>query len=1133
MRFFHRLSDLRWTLLALLAFAILPAAAQDATGRIVGIVTDSSGAVMPKVKVTATNVETGVSSSSMTADDGSYQVLLLPIGDYRVSAEAQGFRKALTVPQKLEINQSLKVDFKMEVGATSDTVQVESRASGVETVNAQIGSSVTGTQIQSAPLNGRNVMSLATLLPGVIPNSGTTAGGTAFSVAGGRPDSVTFLLDGGLNNNLLSNALVVNPNPDAIQEFRILTSNYNAEYGRNAGGIVSVVTASGGQVFHGALYDYIRNNDFNANSFFNNQQGLPVPILKRNQFGAVVSGPVFIPKLLKNRNKLFFMVSYQGQRLSQLSTSSKTQTFTPAELHGDFSHSNASGTGPDQNVVSWLQQYPYFQPDPSLAAKGIIDPTKIDPVARNYIKANLIPTAANGSLFFQGAGTNNSDELTEKIDYLLTDRDKFTLTLSSARNPILFPGNPTYPYTNNTDRYAGTISYIKTVSPTMLNEFRFTAQRNNGLQAAPAVSLPKPNALGVGIISDQPTGPPLLGFNSGLNTGFSPQGPTELIDNTYVWSDVFTWTKGHHGFKAGFSYTPYQNNTNYDFYVNGEFFFYGTGGGSFSQNDRADFLMGLPDEYLQFGKAPSNIRTHNLTGFFQDEWKVRPNLTLNLGIRYEYSSPKLDLQGRSFSLAYGQQSTVFTGAPVGLLFPGDKQAPVGANFPDRNDWAPRFGFAWDPKGDGKTSVRGGFGVFYDILKGEDNLQFNGQAPFFGFADLFFNPLSANPTGPLNYLSNPYVAAGQPDPFPSTPPPHNLNFSAAGDLPFGGGGVYFVNPHLRTPYVYQYNLSVQRELFANTTLEVSYIGSDSHKLTGLKDANPFVKGTTSRLFNLAAPGAFSYLEEFDNVGQANYNSLAVGLSRRFSSSRAGDLLYQVSYTHGRSIDNESGFRSGGTVPAYNFNQFRSVSNFDITNYLAISGSWDLPFDKMWADGPKRLTKGWTINTIISYSSGLPLNINAGLSTSGSKPGPSGAGDSGIVRANLVKPVTFYNPQVYQTSPNGATGNFWFDPTAFSNAGLSKLNGLTSPALATYGSLGRNAIRGPDTVNADLTFGKITNLFENRLRFEIRGEFYNVLNHAEFANPSTSITSGSFGQISSTGIAGDPRARVIQIAGRFTF
>ncbi len=851
---------LRRCAIALLAFAFISnfsVSAQDATGSVIGVVSDPTGAVIPKAKITVTNVQTGTSSVATSAGDGSYRVLLLPIGTYRVTGEAAGFRKEVVAEQPLQINQSLKVDLKLEVGASVDVVQVEATASGVETISATVADSVTGEQIQNLPLNGRNVMNLALLQPGVLPSTLNQG----FTIAGGRPDSITYLLDGGVNNDLLSNNLVVNPNPDMIEEFKIIESTYSAEYGRNAGGIISVVTKSGGNEFHGAVYDYVRNNDFNANTFFNNQQGLARNILKRNQFGASVSGPVYIPKVFNGKNKLFFTMSYQGQRLSQLQTSAKIVTFTPAEAMGDFSHSNSTGTGPDPKVVAYLQKYPYFQPNAALAAQGIISPSAINPVAQNYLKANLVPITPSGSLFYQAAATNNADELTEKIDYNITQKDHLSVTLGSSRNPQLFPGNPGYPYVNTVNRYSGTATYTKTITPWMINEFRFTAQRNNAVQDVPATTLPKPNALGVGINSDDPTGPPLLSFASGMTTGFNANGPTSLIDNTYVWSDSLTFVQGKHNFKTGFSYTPFQNNTAYDFYVNGEFYFYGTGGGSFSQNDHADFLMGLPDEFFQSPRAPSNIRSHNIAGYFQDEWKIRRNLTLSLGIRYEYSSPKLDTQGRSFSLGIGQQSTVFTNAPLGLLFPGDAKAPTGANFPDKNDWAPRFGFAWDPKGDAKMSIRGGFGVFYDILKGEDNLQFNGQAPFFGTADLFSNPLSANPTSPSILMSNPYGAAGVVDPFPSQPPPKDLNFKV--HVPtIGNGGVYFVNPHLRTPYVYQYNLSMQREVMRNTTLTVAYVGSSSHKLTGLKDANPYIFGTNNRLFNTQAlgvsQGTFGYL-----------------------------------------------------------------------------------------------------------------------------------------------------------------------------------------------------------------------------------------------------------------------------------
>ena len=1139
----------RWwcvgTLLALLVLFSLPMAAQQSSGRILGVVTDPSGSVIPRAKVVVINVDTNTSHEVTTEADGSYQVLLLPVGNYQVTAEAQGFRKAVLSTEKLDINQSLKIDVKLEVGTTNETVQVEANASGVETVIATLGGVVAGAQISEAPLNGRNVMDLATLLPGVIPAVGgptTTAGGTGFSIAGSRTDSITFLIDGGINNDLLSNALVYNPNPDAVEEFRILTSNYNAEYGRNGGGIVSVVTKSGSNEYHGSIFEYVRNDAFNANKFFNNEQGIQRDVLKRNQFGAEVGGPLSIPKVFNAKNKLFFMVAWQSQRLAQLTTASGQVVPTPTELTGDFSHSGPNG-GPDPNVVSWLTSNPYFQPNSALAAKGIIDPAKIDPVSQNYIKAGLFPSAANGLLFYQASSPNPNDELTSKVDVVATEKDHVSLTLGVNRSSLTSPGNPAavggYPYSSGSTRYLGTIAYTKTFTPNLVNEFRFTAQRNRAVQAIPARTLPTAVSLGFGVTPDEDKGPTKIGFyDSGLTTGFSPQGPTSLFGNTYTWNDTLSWQKGRHGIKTGFNYTPFQNNTKYDFYVDGEFDFYGqSAGGLGSQNEFADFLMGLPDEYYQFGAAPSNIRTHNIAWYLQDEWKVRKNLTLTLGLRYEYSSPKLDTQGRSFSLAIGDQSQRFTGAPTGVLFPGDPNAPKGSNFPDKNDWAPRLGFAWDPKGDGKMSVRGGVGVFYDILKGEDNLQFNGQAPFFGFVD--FNLPSYSGTGAPGYFENPFGAAGTPNPFPSKPPAQNLDFDAAGFLPVGGGGVYYVNPHLRTPYVYQYNLSVQREVMHDTTIEVSYIGSDSHKLTALKDANPFILGTKTRLFN-TQPGlpsyAFSYLPEFNNAVQAYYNALAIGVNKRYNNTKIGAVAYQLSYTYSHSIDNASGFRSTNSqVPAYDWSRFRANSDFDLRHYLAFSGSWEMPFARMWDGGPKRLTKGWTLYPIVTYRSGIPMTVFAGLSTTRTRPGASGAGDGGLTLANQVGSFHTFDPHGNPTltNPNSGdttTGNYYFDPSVFSNDQFlaDGFDPVGNPADRTYGTSGRNAYRGPDRINFNLTVAKITSLFQERVKLEIRADFFNILNHTEFANPSTSIGSSLFGQVTNTY---DPR--IIQLAARFTF
>ena len=939
-----------------------------------------------------------------------------------------------------------------------------------------------------------------------------------------------------VNNNLLSNGVVYNPNPDTVAEFKILTSNYSAEYGRNGGGIVSVVTKSGTNTLHGSAYDYLRNDALNANSFFNNAYGLPKEVLKRNQFGGTIGGPIEIPKVIHGKDRFFFFFGYQGQRQTALNTTSATTTYTPAELGGDFSKS--SGGAPDPDVAAFLLANPYFQSNPTLASQAIIDPARFNTVAKNYIKAGFIPTTPDGTILAQGSAKTNNDEYTGKLDFQITDRDRVSATLgylyAPSTSPFVYATVTGFPNSYTLRQSFGNISYTHTFTPNLLNEFRFTAQRNNNLQAVPAAKLATGPQLGIGNHPDDPTGPTNIYLQaSGLSLGFSTHGPTALIDNTYNWNDAITWTRGRHPLKAGASYTPYQNNTVYEYYVNGEFDFYGPDSYQLS-NDRAAFLMGLPDEYYQSPKAPSNIRTYNLGIFAQDEWKVTRHLTVNYGLRYEYNSPKRDTQGRSFSLGLGRQSTVFPNAPLGLQFPGDPGAPLGANFANKTDFAPRFGFAWDPFGDGKTSIRGGGGMFFDILKAEDNLQFNGQAPFFGYADLFFNGLSDNPTSEPNYMTQPFVNAGQPDPFPSRPPAKNLDFDAAGFLPFGGSSVYFVNPRLKTPYVVQYNLSVQREIMRNTTLEASYLGSNSHRLTGIVDANPFVLGTTKRLFN-AQPGAlsysFSYLDEFANVGYANYNALAVGLNRRTSELRGvGSLMYQLSYTYGKSIDNESGFRTGnGRVAAYNYNLFRSVSDFDVTHYVSFNAAWELPFAQWWTSGPKRLTKGWTLYPVVSYRTGVPLDIRAFINRSRTRPGPSAAGDPNLVRPNLVSQITYFDPHSSQTI-NGNTGNYYISPAAFDYQSLIDLgsSSVSDASLRTYGTLGRNAFRGPDRTNVNLTMAKITPLWGERVKSEIRADFFNLLNHTEFGDPNVTITNAQFGQISTTA-----QPRVIQLALRLTF
>ncbi|HEY6248592.1 MAG TPA: TonB-dependent receptor, partial [Candidatus Angelobacter sp.] len=854
--------------------------AQSERARIVGTVSDPQGAVLAGARVTVTSVATGATTQTTSNKEGYYQALELPIGAYKVKVEHEGFQTIETQAYTLEINQAQRIDVKLPLGTKSEIIEVTGEAAQVETVNPTLGASVTGDAIQELPLNGRNVLDLALLQPGVMPDNPGDSGAGTFNIAGARADSVTFLLDGGVDNNLLSNGAVYIPNPDAVQEFRILTSNYTAEYGRNAGGVVSLVTKSGTNEIHGSAFEYNRNDVFAANTYFNNKNGVPKNALSRNQYGFGVGGP-FI------KNKLFWFASYEGQKQAAGETNT-LNTFTPEELQGNFSHAGP-GLTPDPNVVAFLQTNPFYQPNAALAAQGIIDPTKIDPAIQKYIAAGLIRTSPTnsyscdqqnvcaGTLISQTNHPLNFNDLTAKMDFNPTEKDHFTGTIGGHRQTEIRPfvAAPGFPDAYALNHYFSSLTYTRTLTNNLLNEFRFTLQRNVARNAVPAASAPTPAQLGVGVTPDQSTGPTRLNFESNLITGFSIQGPTSLVDNTFAFSDTVSWTKGRHTWKFGGSYLPYQNNTLFDFFVDGEFFFDNFNG---TLNQYANSLLGLPENYTQFGSAPSNIRQKSTFAFAQDEWHVTRNLVLTLGVRYEYSTPKSDTQGRSFTIVPGAQSTRFVNAPPGLLFPGDPGAPSGANFPDKNDWAPRIGFAWDPFKNGKTSIRGGVGMFYDVLKGEDNLQFNGQAPFFGFDFIGFQDCGAvgnTCSTPSGFLTDPFGSTGTVNTFPSKPPTKNIDFGASGFLPFGGGGVFFVDPHLRTPYIWQYNLSIQRELARNMAVEVGYVGSESRKLTTLVDNNPFdpatLATTPTRLLNEqpGAAGDFSFAPAFENAVNASY------------------------------------------------------------------------------------------------------------------------------------------------------------------------------------------------------------------------------------------------------------------------
>jgi len=1121
-----------------------PTWAQTATGRVIGTVFDQQGAVVPGAKVSVINTETGVTRHTTTNQSGYFDVMALPIGMYKVSVEQQGFSKAVTQAQNLEINQSLRFDITLDVGQASQEVIVNAEVTGVETVNPTIGDSVMGSAIENLPLNGRNVLQLAQLQPGVT-ESNPGAGGGGFSVSGGRTDAVTYLLDGGLNTDLLRNTVVFNPNPDAVAEFRILTSNYTAEYGRNGGGIISVVTKSGTRDLHGSVFDFLRNDALDANSFFTKRAGLPKDALKRNQYGATLGGPMIIPGILRNRDRNFFFVSYQGQKQTQSVVQTSIPTFTPDEAKGDFSTSYNGG--PDPSVVAFLAANPTYA-----AGTAIINKSKIDPVAAAYFSNELIPTSSNGVINSSEGSTDDRNELSIKLDFMPTNADKINVSLGGNRVNQLLPFGdssanvPGYDDNTKENQYFVNAAYLKTISMSLLNDFRFTVQRSYNLNDTAVENLPAPGKLGILINPDISYGPSSLYFDNGLATGFNLNGPTTLPDTTWSYSDTITWSKGRNNWKFGAGFSAFEDNLRYSYASDADYQFGDNGRPNSIGNQFADFLLGNAAGFEQGPSAPNNIRTKATYLFGQDELRVNNRLTFTLGLRYEYNTPKRDTLGRTDGIIPGIQSTRFPAAPAGLVFPGDKGAPEGLYFSDKRSFAPRVGFAWTPWKSGKTSVRGGAGVFFDLLNGRDNIDQNGAQPFASYEYFGFYAEPSFASGTNSALKDPYGVSGVNNAFP-TPSASSITDWIKS---FGPFNATTDDPYMRSPHIIQYNLSLQQEIRPSLVASVSYVGSASRKLIVAKYFNPMVLGTTNRVLNQnqtnativaecalvdPATSACPFIGQFPvytNGGNAFYSGLQSSLTKQLGDTKIGKVYFTLSYTLSHSIDNSSGRANRSRyLPYYSPNAFRASSDFDVRNTIIFNSGWDLPFDRLWAKGPKQLTAGWRVSPILNFRNGFPLTVNASYPSMGDNdPGSSGAGDPSLTNALFA--TGYSSVKTLKPSTSSLT---YFDPGTFTNAQYvsvldDPVNGvpcsqqvaghefasrdciLSNASLRTYGSP-RNLFRGPGRTNLDLSFAKSTQIFE-RLNSELRLDAFNILNHTQFLNVNTSLNGSTFGQVTTT-------------------
>lgn len=1164
------------TIVAVAVFCLMfwnRATAQQATAQLSGTIHDVTGAIVVGAKVTLKNRDTGISRTVNSDKNGNYLFTLIPIGNYDLSVEQTGFSTYVRQGITLDINQNAHLDVSMQVGSRSQTVEVNADVSQVDTVSATLGKVETTERIENLPLAARDTMQLGLLQAGVFAPDQDDGSGNPFSVSGQRSESMSFLIDGADNNDFLGNNMVVDPNPDAVSEFKIITNNYEAEYGRTSGGIVNQVIKSGTNAIHGTVFDYFRNTALDASDYFLQQ----APVFKYNMFGGTIGFPIV-------KDKAFLFASYQGARRREGQNPGILTVLTPAERNGDFSAlstplldptgANASGYFPNNQVP-------------------------VDTVMQNYMN-NYLPLPNYGTDGFVEDPVANlrEDQFIFRFDENLSSRDSISAFYILDEQPQTFPflvvkGASTggdvplgSGFSNHQRFQSGSISWTRTISPTMLNELRFASNRAATLDAVPQDRTP-PSALGfTTVIPDDPNGaaPPLVSVSGAFNLGPSPQGPTKDHDVTFQYQDTFSWTRGTHALKFGADVRWTQSNFNYDFYNNGSFDYgtYYTNTG----NALADFVGGFTDNYYQFSSARYGIRSHQLYFFAQDEWKATRNLSLDYGLRYEYNSPQTDPHNEIVGWFPGQQSTVYPSAPPNFLYPGDPGTPNrGLIYPDRNNFAPRFGFAWDMFGNGKLVMRGGAGIFYDIEDGALNLQFGGQPPFGYVANNYpcFTTAGNPGTGclePINgsYARDPFQTGntGYSDPYPFVAGGHLGQFFTPA-IPFA----YVVSPHFRTPYAENFNYGFQYQLTKDTMVEAVYVGSLSRKaIIGTNLNFPTLGGPNGLMTqyqydvangldpytnisvdcarplaacgSLGTPTGATQIETNLSAGNSSSNELQVEADRRMNHG----LQFRVAYTLAKTIDLESGFRARSSVltnpadPAFD----RGLADFDATHRLVITPIWEIPFNK---GGPvaKRILGGWSISTITSFQSGNPFTLFSSNFNSFS--------NEGLDRPDVIGPVQiFKNPRQVRTfapSPDGlhgscltgpTTGNFWFDPTNIVCAPGPPV-GLPVPAssttlvaggvpMFTFGNMGRNVLRGPGINNWDISIMKKFDFTESR-SLQFQANFFNAFNHAQFFSPTSSEGSvglgSAFGQVTtdSTGSSSTyyRGPRIIQLALKFYY
>jgi Carboxypeptidase regulatory-like domain len=1065
--------------LAILAVVCLPTAAfgQAVSGTILGTVTDSSGAVMAHAKITLVNEGTGLTRKLTAGTDGDYTAPSLPTGHYTIIAEAPGF-KTLTVSNvELGVDQRARMDLKLEVGALSESVTIKAETPLLQTSSSELGTTVTNEQIEALPLNGRNFVNLTRTIPGVlrgIPGANIDGAGSlawrasaSFSANGQRPRDNNFMLDGVDNNETWLQTVVIFPSVDSLDEFKMQTSTYSAEFGRSLGGVVNLQIKSGTNQLRGSAFEFHRDSMFDANNFFNNRAGRAKPEFKQNQFGGTAGGPVF-------KDKTFFFVSYQGHRENQGQTFLSTVP-TLAMRGGDFSELNRTIFDPATG-----------QPFPG----NVIPSGRIDTVAKNIL-SQLYPepnTAgskqANGQVInnylINPVKTREDNQVDTKFDHNLTATNRFFARYSFQKTHRIQPA--TLPHGDAGATFGAGDGNIKgqslafndtqTFSNRWLNEFRFgwssikffMTPIDYGTNPATAVGLPGIN------LNESTSAMTQLTFQNIRNLGANSNQPLITNQNDFQFFDNVTWNRDKHTVKIGGSFTPRSREIlNADTIV-GQFGFNnnmtsncaGQGAGctvnSATGFDVASFMLGLTSAKNRnlFDAGTYTEKRPEISTYIQDDYRVSRKLTLNLGLRWDVYVPWTEIKDRQSN--FDESTGTFVVASPDAVIDGIKVGRYLQTYSKR-DLGPRFGFAYDLTGDAKTVIRGGFGIFWNFTPGGTSSSKAQNPPF-----LQSTALTPTPTA---YGVNLLLKDGLP-----APPGVDPNRPAAGST----RSIFDVN--FRDAYARQWNINVQRGLGKEYLVEVAYVGSQGRDMLAKGDPNqaPPVVGVTdsnvNRPYIIKAP-ALKSIGQVQNTGTLDYNGLLVKFQRRFTH----NFSFLNSYTWGKAIDLNSD--NDGTVtftnvydPQYN----RGPADYDITHTLSSSWIYELP----WAR--EKLYGGWQVSGIMLLRGGLPLTVTQTqgvLST--------GTGN----RPNRVCDGALSNPTIDK----------WFDTSCFVSP---------TDTTGTYGDAGRGIIRGPGAFNIDASLIKNTKV--GRYATEFRIEAFNVLNHPQFANPNTTIGNAAVGTIS---------------------